>query len=100
MKKPKGAYVIMTFQNEQHPHLSRRALQKQQNAENTELLRNITRARLELEAANQNFSDATDPLLVDLYAYQIKASQAKYAYLLKKARIKGLTQIEYIKKAF
>ena len=90
----------MTFQNGQHPHMSRRALQKREIMENAELLQNITRAKLELEAANQNFSDATDPLLVDLYAYQIKASQAKYAYLIKKARIKGLTQIEYIKKAF
>lgn len=91
---------MMLFQNEQYPRLSHRALQKRENAENAELLKNITRARLELEAANQNFSDATDPLLVDLYAYQIKASQAKYTYLLKKARLKGLTQIEYIKKAF
>ncbi len=91
---------MMNFQNEQYPRLSRSAHQKRENMENTELLRNITRARLELEAANQNFSYATDPLLIDLYAYQIKASQAKYTYLLKKAQLKGLTQCEYIKKAF
>ena len=87
-------------QNNQHHRLSHAMLQKRETAENAELLRSIAYAKLELEVANQNFSYATDPLLVDLYAYQIKASQAKYTYLLKKAQHKGLTQNEYIKKAF
>lgn len=91
---------MMLFQNAQNSHPSRSTPKRRENAENAELLKSITRAKLELEIANQNFAYATDPLLVDLYTYQIKASQAKYSYLLKKARLKGLTQCEYVKRAF
>ncbi len=67
--------------------------------ENDQLLKSIAIAKLELETAHQNFSYATDPLLVDVYAYQIKSAQAKYSYLLSAARRKGLTGEGYIKKA-
>lgn len=67
--------------------------------QNSQLLKSISLAKLELETAHQNFSYATDPLLVDVYAYQIKAAQAKYSYLLDVARSKGLTGECYIKKA-
>lgn len=65
--------------------------------ENEQLLQSIAAAMLELEAAHQNFAYATDPLLVDVYAYQIKAVQAKYSYLLSVARQKQLTKNNYIK---
>lgn len=61
------------------------------NKENEQLLESIAQAKLEIESANQNFSYATEPLLVDVYTYQIKSAQAKYSYLLKKARSKGVT---------
>lgn len=70
------------------------------NNTDRELLHDIALAKLELEIANQNFSYATDALLVDVYAYQIKAAQAKYSYLLQKARRKELKQYDYLKKTF
>ncbi len=69
-------------------------VQKQSQTERAEqkvLLRNILHAKYELECATQNFSYATDPVLIDMYAYQIKACQAKYHYLLTHAKEKGLT---------
>lgn len=71
-----------------------------ENIADRELLHDIALAKLELEIANQNFSYATDALLVDVYAYQIKAAQAKYSYLLQKARRKELKQYDYLKKTF
>lgn len=69
-----------------------------QTLETAQLLNGITKAKQELEIANQNFSYATDPLLVDMYSYQIKSIQAKYRYLLGQARALGLQQKEYIEK--
>ena len=92
---------MFMFQSIQNLHRTENTSQKRcENLENSELLRSIARTKLELEIANQNFSYATDPLLVDVYSYQIKAAQAKYSYLLQKARIKGLTQSKYVKRAF
>ena len=56
-----------------------------------ELLCNIHNARYELECATQNFAYATEPELVDMYSYQIKACQTKYQYLLSRAKEIGLT---------
>lgn len=64
---------------------------RQASAEQRELLHNILAAKHELECANQNFSYATDPVLIDMYSYQIKACQAKYHYLLARAKAGGLT---------
>lgn len=69
---------------------------RKRDPEITELLKNIAMTKLELELANQNFSYAVDPLLVDMYSYQIKAAQAKYRYLLKKARSMQIRQHEYL----
>ena len=63
-----------------------------------ELIHSIAKTRLELEVANQNFSYVTEPMLVDMYAYQIKAAQAKYRYLLKLAREMGIEQREYVER--
>lgn len=67
-----------------------------QTAETAQVLSSIAKAKQELEIANQNFSYATEPLLVDMYSYEIKAAQAKYRYLLGQARALGLEQREYI----
>jgi len=65
---------------------------KQEQTERNVLLRNIYLAKYELECATQNFSYATDPTLIDMYSYQIKACQAKYHYLMMQAKETGLTQ--------
>ncbi len=90
------------FQGTTHPNASRSAQRQRQrqSQEHAELLQSIARAKLELEVATQNFSYVTDPLLVDVYTYQIKAAQAKYRYLLQKARTLNITQEDYTKEPY
>lgn len=54
-----------------------------------ELIRTIIKTREDLKKLNQNFEYAQDDL-IDYYAYQIKASQAKLDYLIKLAKTKGI----------
>lgn len=54
-----------------------------------ELINSIIKTREELKVANINFEFAEDGL-IDYYAYQIKANQAKLDYLLKLAKTKGI----------
>lgn len=55
-----------------------------------ELVRNIVKTREKIKSDNRNFEYAEDGL-VDYYAYQIKANQAKLNYLLKLAKASGIT---------
>ncbi len=55
-----------------------------------ELIRNIIITRKELKNADKNFEYAQDEL-VDYYIYQMKANQAKLNYLIKVAKMKGIT---------
>ena len=55
-----------------------------------ELIRNIIITRKELKNADKNFEYAEDEL-VDYYVYQMKANQAKLNYLIKVAKMKGIT---------
>ena len=75
---------------------SARLRRKKVSKEVAELLKNIADARTEMEAANQNFSYAVEPLLVDMYIYQAKAAQTKYSYLIGRARELGIEQKEYV----
>ena len=54
-----------------------------------ELIRTIIKTREDLKKLNQNFEYAQDDL-IDYYAYQIKASQAKLDYLIKLAKANGI----------
>lgn len=56
--------------------------------EESELIRNIIKTRKDLEFANSD--------LIDYYIYEIKANQAKLNYLIKMAKIKGLS-VHFIK---
>lgn len=55
-----------------------------------ELIKNIIHTRKELKNADRNFEYAQDDL-VDYYIYQMKANQAKLNYLIKMAKMKGIT---------
>ena len=64
-----------------------------------ELVKNIIKTREELKNNNKKVEYAEKDL-VDYYRYQIKANQAKLDYLLKLAKMKGITidiinQIKY-----
>ena len=55
-----------------------------------ELIKNIINTRKELKNVDKNFEYAQDDL-VDYYIYQMKANQAKLNYLIKMAKMKGIT---------
>ena len=60
-----------------------------------ELMQNIIETKEKLQNARKNFEYAEEGL-IDYYSYQIKADQAKLNYLIKMAKIKGLS-VHFIK---
>ena len=72
----------------------KRIVEKTEIGKEIELIRNIIKTREELKRDNKNFEYAEGEL-VDYYAYQIKANQAKLDYLIKIAKIKGI-QVDMI----
>ena len=55
-----------------------------------DLIKCLIRTKGELELANKNYEFAEDEL-VDYYIYEMKANQAKLNYLIKMAKMKGIT---------
>lgn len=64
-------------------------IEKSQKEKEAELLINIYKTKRELEDACYNFEYAEGDL-IDYYTYQIKATRAKFDYLVKKAKQGGL----------
>ncbi len=64
-------------------------VKKEEKIPNSDLIRSIIKTREDLANANKNF-DFADGELIDYYLYQIKATQSKYNYLIKKAKKVGL----------
>ncbi len=64
-------------------------IEKNDNDKKIELLNSVIKAKIDLENANKNFEFAEDDL-IDYYTYQIKATQSKLNYLLKKVKKEGL----------
>lgn len=62
---------------------------KKEKIPNTDLIKCIIKTRKDLENANRNFEFAEGEL-IDYYLYQIKATQSKYNYLIRKAKQSGL----------
>ena len=62
---------------------------KKEDTSNSELIISIIKTREDLAIANRNFEFAEGEL-IDYYLYQIKATQSKYNYLLRKAKQVGL----------
>lgn len=50
------------------------------------LSQEINRVQEEMAATLSNFSDTTDPELLEYYTYQYKASEIKHGYLMKKLK--------------
>ena len=65
-------------------------IEKNEIQREEEIIRNIIKAKKDLEIARRNFEYAKSNDLVDYYIYQIKANQAKIDYLIKLAKAKGL----------
>lgn len=69
-------------------------IEKTELEKEIELIKSIIKTREELKINNKNFEYAQGDL-VDYYAYQIKANQAKLDYLIKIAKTKGI-QVDMI----
>ena len=67
----------------------KRIIDKTELEKEVELIKAIIKTREELKNDNKNFEYAKDEL-IDYYAYQIKANQAKLDYLIKLAKLKGI----------
>ena len=63
---------------------------KNEREREIELIKNIIKTRRELKNVDKNFEYAQDEL-VDYYIYEMKANQAKLNYLIKMAKMKGIT---------
>ena len=75
--------------NEEEYKLDQKVVEKTEQEKQIELMVSIAKTRKELEVANANFEYAQDDL-IDYYTYHIKATRAKFDYLVKKAKEKGL----------
>ena len=62
---------------------------KNRENSNSDLIKSIIKTREDLQNSNKNFEFAEGEL-IDYYLYQIKATQSKDNYLLKKAKQSGL----------
>lgn len=66
-----------------------KVIEKTEQEKEIELIVSIIKTKKELEVANLNFEYAQEDL-IDYYTYQIKATRAKFDYLVKKAKEKGI----------
>lgn len=64
-------------------------MEKSEEEKELELMLSIIKVKKELEEASKNFEFAEGDL-IDYYTYQIKANRAKFDYLLKNAKEKGM----------
>jgi len=64
-------------------------IEKSEEEKEIELMVSIMKAKKELDEATKNFEYAGGDL-IDYYTYQIKATRAKFDYLVKQAKQKGV----------
>ncbi|MBQ6888017.1 MAG: YaaL family protein [Lachnospiraceae bacterium] len=55
------------------------------SVENTSILDDLERTRLDLEMAYSGFDNVTDPDLIDCYIFEVNAVLKRYKYLLAQA---------------
>ena len=64
-------------------------IERSEEEKEVELMISIMKAKKELDEAAKNFEYAEEDL-IDYYTYQIKATRAKFDYLVKQAKEQGL----------
>lgn len=79
--------VKIFFQKDiKNPELEEKGFEEEKATEKEEIISDLKSAKDELDTAISNFSFATDPRLIEVYSYQIKAAQVKYNYHLSRAK--------------
>ncbi len=66
-------------------------LKKQRDERQREFLSEMEQARLDLEAARNNYNFAQEPALLEYYIYEIKAAETRLNYYVKLAKTEALT---------
>lgn len=77
-KKPRGLAALFSKPEEDPEVVSRRAL-----------LRELDDTLAELRYARSCFENASDPEIVEACVYEIKSAEARYSFLLRKAKETG-----------
>lgn len=70
--------------------IERNELAKNESSDTKNLIESITNAKKEWIRANNDFEYAVDEDMIDYHTYIIKAYQARYEYLIKIAKEKGI----------
>lgn len=63
--------------------------------DNEELIQAIESAKIEWECANLYFESVNEDLLIDYAIFKERATRAKYTYLLRLAKQKGVTTTNF-----
>ena len=71
-------------------------MQTKQDKIKAELMLDIQKTILELEAAQQQFCELTDADLVDAQIYWMKCLESRYAFLIRRAKEEGLSGEEAV----
>lgn len=68
--------------------------------EKAELLTALSDAKSELDTAVHNMNFVCEPMLIDHYAFKVKAAEVRYRYLLSQVRCMGIDSNEYIRNMY
>lgn len=67
--------MIFFKKNKMEPHIEYKKLSSE-----------ITASKNALDTAHSNFNNATDPLLIDCFIYQVQSEELRYKFLISQAK--------------
>lgn len=68
--------------------------------EKNKLLTALSDAKSELDTAVHNMNFVSEPMLIDHYAFKVKAAEVRYRYLLSQVRCMGIGSNEYVQNMY
>lgn len=68
--------------------------------EKNKLLTALSDAKSELDTAVHNMNFVSEPMLIDHYAFKVKAAEVRYRYLLSQVRCMGIGNNEYVQNMY
>ena len=77
--------------------VSKKGRNSKEDTSRTQLLSQLQEVVSQLSRAYTNFNSSADPDLIESCVYEINSLQARYGYLLRSAKDKGLENIEIFK---
>ncbi len=68
-----------------------RPFQPRLTPEETFILKNLSKLKTDMDCLHNLMDNVTEPLLLESYIYELKATNLKYSFYLKLCKEKGLT---------